>query len=457
MLSDGFDTDDHGFEPWAEAEKTAHKAWELFETGDAPHALEALSSALDQNPTNASWHFDKALTLDALDNFEEAIREYKTALECSPNDVEILNCLAVDYTRLRLYDLAMDTFGRMHHLDPNFEPAYCNSIITAAEMGNHELAEQIFYMAQQLNPDCPMCFYNIANSLFVRGQYKRAIWCWQKTAKIDPLHPEINYRIAQAYWASGQFEQARRHFLAELRRNPGGLAAIFDFGLLLLELGEIESATEKFHRILEFQPDFAPAMHYLGEIHLHSGRHDEAVRHFTSAMENSSSMPGPRYRLAQCSAKAGCKPEAIRYLKEELALEPKDQEVLLAMASLFRQLDEYEMAMACLLMIDPEERSAVAWHHLGSILAQRGRMAEAACCLNKSLDIEPSNPEALKHLAQVYLMLDEIEPARQLLATAGILAPRDREVKLLSAAVWLRRISRRAGKATAITRSFLSF
>jgi len=446
MLPDGYDMDDHGFEPWADAEKTAHKAWELFETGDAPQALEALTSALDQNPTNASWHFDKALTLDALEHYEEAIREYKIALEFSPNDVEILNCLAVDYTRLRLYDLAMDTFERIYQLDPNFEPAYCNSIITAAEMGNHDLAEQIFYIAQQLNPDCPMCFYNIGNSLFVRGQYKRAIWCWQRTAGLDPHHPEINYRIAQGYWASGQFEQARKHFLFELRRNPGQIHAIFDFGLLLLELGEIESATEKFHRILEMQPDFAPALHYLGEIYLNSGRHEEAVQHFTSSLEKDAGMCGPRLRLAQCAAAAGCKAEAIRYLKEELALEPSDPDALAAMASLFEQLGEDELAMACLFKIAPEERTPAAWHHIGVIFARKGNMVEAACCLNRSLDMEATNVEALKHLAQVYLVAGEVGPARHLLTTAATLAPKDKEVRLLSAAAWLRQIGTKVDK-----------
>jgi tetratricopeptide (TPR) repeat protein len=456
MLPDGFDNDDHGFEPWADAERTAQKAWELFETGDVPQALEALTSALDQNPANASWHFDKALALDALENYEEAVREYKTALECNPDDVEILNCLAVDYTRMRLYDLAMDTFERIHQLAPDFEPAYCNSIITAAEMDHHEQAEQIFYMAQQLDPNCPMCFYNMGNSLFVRGEYKRAIWCWQRTASLDHNHPEINHRIAQAYWASSQFEQARKHFLAELRMNASSIAAMYDFGLLLLELGETESAKEKFHRILEFDPDFAHAWHYLGEVHLNSGNHEEAVRHFKTAIEKNCDLVGPRFRLAQCAMATNCPLEATRYLREEFAQEPQDPEVLLAMASMFEQLENYEMALACLFNIATEDRSAQAWHHIGLVFAQKGNMAEAVCCLNKSLDMTPADPETLKHLAQVYLVIGEVEPAREMLATARILAPRDKEAKLLAAVAWLRGVGRKAGRAASNMRSIRS-
>ena len=133
-------------------------------------------------------------------------------------------------------------------------------------MGQHDLAEQMFYLAQQINPDCALCYYNIGNSLFARGQYKKAIRCWLRTAELEPSHPQINYRIAQAYWSEADMERGRQHFLAELRVNPGQIDVILDYGLFLLEVGDIESAKEKFNRILELQPDFALALFYLGEI-----------------------------------------------------------------------------------------------------------------------------------------------------------------------------------------------
>ena len=45
----------------------------------------------------------------------------------------------------------------IQELDPKFEPCYCNRIITYAEMGQHDTAEQMFYLAQQLTAKCPNC------------------------------------------------------------------------------------------------------------------------------------------------------------------------------------------------------------------------------------------------------------------------------------------------------------
>ena len=243
-----------------DAEKMAYMAYELYENGQMGMALMHIQEAIEINPTNSSWHFNAGLTLDTMDRFEEAIKEYKKSLEISEGDPEILNSLAVDYTRIGEYDLALSTFEQIQQIDCDFEPCYCNRIITYTEMDMHDKAEQMFYLAQQIIPDCPICFYNIGNSLFSRQKYKRAIWCWQQTAMLEPTHPQINYRIAQAYWADGNKQLANTHFLEELRNDPGDIDVILDFGMFLLERGDKVSAKEKFNRILELDPDSASAL-----------------------------------------------------------------------------------------------------------------------------------------------------------------------------------------------------
>src|SRR5512139_1022983 len=99
--------DDVEFGPYDRAENNARRAYELYEDGKMAQALIELERALEVNPANSAWHFNKGLTLDAINQFNEAITAYQTALELSPDDLEILNALAVDYTRAGLYDQAL--------------------------------------------------------------------------------------------------------------------------------------------------------------------------------------------------------------------------------------------------------------------------------------------------------------------------------------------------------------
>ena len=121
--------EDMEFGPYETGEQSARKAFELYEDGKMSQALNELETALETNPSNSSWHFNKALTLDSINQFDDAIEEYEIALQLNPDDLEILNSLAVDYTRTGHYDLAIDTFERIQELDPAFEPCYCNRII----------------------------------------------------------------------------------------------------------------------------------------------------------------------------------------------------------------------------------------------------------------------------------------------------------------------------------------
>jgi len=427
--------DDMEFGYYTEAEKKAWQAYEHYEDGNISQALNELETALELNPSNSSWHFNKALTLDSAGRFEEAIKEYEIALQLNPNDLETLNSLAVDYTRTAQYDLAIDVFKYIEGLDPEFEPCYCNRIITYTEMEQHDKAEEMFYLAQQINPDCPLCYYNIGNSLFVRGRYKKAIHCWHRTAELEPSHPEINYRIAQAYWAQGEMDKARSHFLAELRANPGDADIIFDFGLFLLETGDSDSAGEKFKRVLELKPDHGLSLFYLGEIFFDKGDYAQAQELFERSLRKGTYTPeltGPNFRLAQLALLSRQKYKVKGYLLAELNKSPQNPDVLVSMGSLFLQLADYDYSTHCLLRaVDIDSNNAPCYYYLGLISAIKGRLDEALEFLNHSLALNPKNSLALRDSAAVLLEVGKLEQAGQRLQKARAAGAYERDLSSL--------------------------
>ena len=424
--------DEMEFGSYDRAERKAHKAFELYEDGKMSQALDELETALEINPTNSSWHFDKALTLDAISRFNDAISEFEAALELSPDDLEILNSLAVDYTRTGQYDLAIDTFEHMQELESTFEPGYCNRIITYTEMGLHDLAEQMFYLAQQIKPDCALCYYNIGNSLFARGEYKKAISCWLRTAELDSTHPQINYRIAQAYWSDGQSEQSREHFLIELRINPGDIDVIFDFGLFLLGRGDIESAKEKFNRILELNPDFAAAFFYLGEIAFNGGDSERAAELYNMALQKDKTLQGPCFRLARNALMKDQRAEAGDYLVCEMKLALEDAGTLVSMGSMFLEIGDLSCATHCLLRaVDTDCASAGAYYYLGVISALKEEFEDAAELFSHALDIRDDHVPTLRDSAYVCLEMGKLTEAAKRIKKARTLDPGDPQVKEL--------------------------
>lgn len=362
---------------WDDAERLATEAYEHYENGRMEQAYRQLSEAIDINPDNPSWLFNAGLTLDAMGRFDEAIDLFDRALHSAGEDVEILNCIAVDLTRTGMYDKALDVFSQIEQINPEFEPCYCNRIITYAEMDDHEKAEQMFYLAQQIKEDCPICFYNIGNSLYSRGQFQKAAWCWEKTLQIDPEHPQINYRIAQAHWANGNTKLAKVHFLEELRNNSKDMSIVIEFGVFLLLRGELDAAKEKFNRVLEMEPDNSKAMLYLGDLELSRKNFAAAERWYTQAADNEPCMCGPKFRLAQIAYQQDDFPSAKDYIHEELMYSPEDAEVLITMGDMLLAMGEVDDATDCFLKVVDED-------------PQNGRaFAKIAACLLARKEAEP--------------------------------------------------------------------
>jgi tetratricopeptide (TPR) repeat protein len=427
---------------YTEAERKAHKAFELYEDGKMSQALDQLETALEINPSNSAWHFNKALTLDAVNRFDDAIGEYEIALQLNPNDLEILNSLAVDYTRTGQYDLAIETFEHIQELDPKFEPCYCNRIITYAEMELHDLAEQMFYLAQQIDAHCALCYYNIGNSLFVRREYKKAIRCWLRTSELEPSHPQINYRIAQAYWSDGDNNRAHEHFLTELRANPGDVDVILDFGLFLLETADIESAKEKFNRVLELTPDFPAALFYLGEVAFNNADYERAIQLFNQALQKDDAIPGPQYRLAQYALMNGQKQDARNYLVSEMKLAPANADILVSMGSMFLAIGDIDLSTNCLLRaVDIDCANADAYYYLGLASAIKSRFEDAAEFFAHALDIQPEHPLALRDSAITYMVMGKSANAAERIKKACLLTGTDTQLRSISHKIRLAQVT----------------
>jgi len=422
--------DDMEYNYWDQSEKQATEARNLYEDGQLTLALEKIDSALYTNSENERWHFNKGLILDSLERFDEAIISYKKANEIKPDDIEIMNSLAVDYTRTGHYDLALHIFNGIEQIAPDFEPCYCNRIITYTEIGDHEKAEQMFYLAQQIDPDCALCYYNIGNSLFSRGKYKKAVWCWERTALLEPQHPHINYRIAQAHWADGNMLLAKKYFLKEMRINPGNLDVILDFGIYLLHCSELESAKEKFQRVLEFDPYNSLAYHFLGESALIENDEQKAKTYFQLAVQHNNVIPGPRYRLAQLCFKQGHLEQAKQYIKEEILVEPDDCDVLLSMGILLLELDLYDHATHCFLKVtDNVPTNSMAFYYLGLVQAFKNEYIDSIQFLKHAIELAPKNTELLIKSSIIYYFMGYFEDAKFLLDTCLKIKPKNRNAR----------------------------
>jgi tetratricopeptide (TPR) repeat protein len=397
---------------WHEAEERVEKARNLFEQRRWHEALDELRAAIALNPYNANWFFNVGLTLDELQRFDEALDAYRQALEIDPEDLQAMNHLGVDLCRVGNYDDAVATFQKVERIDASFEPAYCNRIIAYTELGDHQSAEEMFYLARLYKEHCPHCYYNMGSSLAARELYDKAIYCWQKTLDLDEDHPEVHPRIAEALRAKGRLEQARRHYLLAVRQNPGNVQTLLDLGELLLEMGRLEEAGEKFRRAIELAPDEPAAYLYHGQWLFKSGRLEEASAAYTKTLALEPRYPSTHVRLAEVYKAKGNLEQARWHLRRELLLRPEDPHLLLDLGDLLLDCADHRTAIACLkrlVMLDPE--NLAGWQNLAVAQFALHRMEDGILSCHEALRREPTSAVTHYNLALAYERLGQYDQA----------------------------------------------
>ena len=417
---------------WGDAEQHVERAHELFELGRWEEAEAELRRALALDPSQADWHFNLGLTLEAAGRLREAVIAYRAAHELDPRNTNPLINLGVIHTELGDPEAALEALQRAQKMSPELETAYCPQILALAMIGRHEEAEQVYYMARLIKEECPICCFNLGNSLLERDLFDKAIWCFKEAARLDPRLPRVHARLGLAYAMQGKFEQAIRLFLRDLREDPGNIETLLELGKLLVAMGRLQEAAEKFRRVLELEPANPYAHFELGKLAIATRRFDRARVEFNLVLRLDPEFPGVPLQLAIASAEIGMAGEARRHLRTALEDAFEDGTDLHLLAELLVAVDmKFEAAEVLKTLITRHPDDAEAHHRLGCLMLRLGRHADGIASERRALRLDREHINALHNLLLAYVQTGRRARARVIHARAEKLAPRDAAIRRL--------------------------
>lgn len=425
---------------WFEAEQRVERAQQLTESQRWVEALVEIEAALAINPNNSSWHAQRGYLLEELDRSSDAVVAYEASLQLEPGDRDTKLALGIALTRLGRLARAMSVFEELAKAHAEFEPAYCHRIHVYAQLGQHEQAEQMFYLAQELEEDCPHCFYHIAESLAARGQTERALYCWHRVLELEPHYIGVNRRIARAHRSNGRLDDAREFLLRELRDDPGDTGLLFELAELALELDDIETAAAKFSQILELDEEHIEALYALGAVRMGQGKASEAIDCFEAIESISGGDPGlPSFdrKFGEALLHVNQYKEAAKRF-EKAALEDGDQpEVHMLHGTCLLAGGKPKLAADCFrraLALDAE--NAYAHHSLGVCVFQGGSYEAGLRHCLEAIRLKPDFTVAMCNAAVGYLRLARWKEARLMLRRAAAIDPENAGLQKLLKRVW---------------------
>ncbi len=251
-------------------------------------------------PRSALAHLGLADALRRVNQFDDAIEEYRRALAIDSSLAEThLNLGGVLQVTGRR-DEAIRCYQRALAINPGLGEPHYNLGNLYTEVDNLHAAICHYERAIELKPSWAEAYNNLANVLQKQARYEDALHYYNEAIRLRPQYASARRNLANALKALDRFDEAIEQYRAVLAIEPDDPTALNLLASAMLVVGELDDAARTFERALGFAPHnlgiqlnyaairkFSPGESRLARLEDLAGRedtlsdHDRIALHFT--------------------------------------------------------------------------------------------------------------------------------------------------------------------------------
>jgi len=167
---------------------------EFFKAGDTDNAIQEYRRALELNPNNAEAHLRLGfLIYNARQKYKEGMAHYNDALKANPSDPRIHHDLGMALLHQKQFDQAIKHLSEALQRMPNGLNKQYNPV------GMH---------------------YNLALAFSYAGRPEEAITHFAEVLRLDPNNAPVHYRLAIMLADQRDLDESLKHYAAAVQLKP---------------------------------------------------------------------------------------------------------------------------------------------------------------------------------------------------------------------------------------------
>ncbi len=218
--------------------------------------------------------------------------------------------------------------------------------------------------------------------LEAQKEFVDAAESYRRAIAVNPRRAILHFNLANALRSLGQTTEAEASFRQCLSLDPAHAQTLHNLGVLRKDAGDRAEAERLLRAAVGVAPEMVDAQVNLGSVLQSAGRDEEALQSYRDALAAS---PGyPDAVAGECSVldHLGQVEEARQRIQREFAEHPGNPDVITTFATLARDPEERDKALAALerliqeKQLPPKKREA-ALFTLGKLSDALGRFPEA--------------------------------------------------------------------------------
>jgi tetratricopeptide (TPR) repeat protein len=221
----------------------------LSNLGQTDAAIATLKHAIQLDPKLAATHLNLAVALEAGNRLQEAVEEYKAAIEEKSNAPDTEAALGSLLLRMGEPILAEQEFRKALRLNPDLVNAHYGLARLLKTQKKEGQAAIEFDEARELEmrEDHGIQAVRLSNEslqLAAKGDLTGSIDLLRKAVLLKPDYGAAHYNLGLVLADSAEFSSARDELIKAVSLLPGEARAWFDLGRVLLKLGDKPNALQ---------------------------------------------------------------------------------------------------------------------------------------------------------------------------------------------------------------------
>lgn len=169
--------------------------------------IKLLTSAIELDPTQWEYYFQRGSAFIKIQEFEKAIQDYNKVLEFNTENVEIYNKLAYCYDEINEIDKAIDYSFRALDLNPNIIFTYENLGIYLQRKGEYDLAFNIYNKGIEIDKFNDRLYNGRADLSRLKGNYENAFSDIYKAIDLNVSEPVYFATLAEIFASTSKVEE----------------------------------------------------------------------------------------------------------------------------------------------------------------------------------------------------------------------------------------------------------
>lgn len=265
-----------------------------YSNGNPAKAEPFLARAAKAKPADFNARYVWGATLAQLNRGDEALRQWRVALEIRPSHGKLMQIMAVEYSKGRYYRDAAAVAEKALQLDSGDANLYLIAIKAHQDASDHLAALRVAGEFVRRFPDSPRAAFEYGYELHRAGRPSEAM----------PF-------LKHAMEANGNYEEP-----------------FFFYGEILANERRFEESLEPFRKAIEIRRDFMAARTALARSLMALERYEEAERELVHAVGMDPRHPSPHLLLSQVYFRQGKEEAASREKEVSLRLRRENPEAM---------------------------------------------------------------------------------------------------------------------------------